>query len=106
MTTFSTTIDAMYTLNQPDPNYVVNVQWTVTGVDGNNTAFANGNTTFDSSQQSGEFVPYNQLTEAMVIGWIPAEDIAYAQANVQAQIAAMSNPPAMPQNTALPWAQS
>jgi len=34
MTTFTTTITAMYTLQQPDPDYVVNVLWEVTGVDG------------------------------------------------------------------------
>jgi hypothetical protein len=38
MTTFTTTINSMYTLQQPDPNYVVNVIWEVIGVDGDNTA--------------------------------------------------------------------
>jgi hypothetical protein len=33
MTTFTTRITAMYTLQQPDPNYVVNALWAVTGVD-------------------------------------------------------------------------
>ena len=44
MTTFTTTITSMYTLQQPDPDYVVNVLWTVTGVDGANTASIGGNT--------------------------------------------------------------
>ena len=103
MTTFTTTINAMYTVQQPDPNYVVNVLWTVTGVDGGNTASIEGNTQFDSSQQSGPFIPYDQLTEAIVIGWIPPEQIASAQANVQGQIDSMINPPVTPQNTPLPW---
>ena len=104
MTTFTTTINAMYTLQQPDPNYVVNALWTVTGVDGSNTASIDGNTTFDSSQQPANFIPYDQLTEATVIGWIPAEAIASAQANVQGQINSMINPPVSPANTPLPWA--
>ena len=79
MTTFTTTITAMYTLQQPDPNYVVNALWTVTGVDGDNTASIDGNTQF-TSQQGPDFIPYDQLTEATVIGWIPAEAIASAQA--------------------------
>lgn len=104
MTTFTTTINAMYTVQQPDPNYVVNVLWTVTGVDGQNTASVGGNTQFDSSQQEGPFVPYDQLTPQIVTGWIPADQIVSAQAGVQGQIDSMINPPVSPQNTPLPWA--
>ena len=106
MTTFTTTINAMYTLQQPDPNYVVNVLWTVTGVDGSNTASIGGNTQFDSSQQEGAFIPYDQLTPQIVTGWIPPEQIANAQACVQGQINSMINPPVSPQNTPLPWASA
>ena len=44
MTNFTTTITSLYTLNTPDPEYVVNAIWQVTGVDGNNTASIAGNT--------------------------------------------------------------
>ena len=103
MTTFTTTITQMYTLQQPDPNYVVNALWTVTGVDGEYTASIDGNTQF-SSDQANPFIPYDQLTEATVIGWIPPEAIASAQANVQGQIDSMITPPVSPANTPLPWA--
>jgi hypothetical protein len=103
MTTFTTTIKAMYTLQQPDPNYVVDVAWLVTGIDGTYTASIGGNTTFDSSQQQGSIVPYADLTEAIVIGWIPESVMASAQACVQGQIDSMITPPVSPQNTALPW---
>ena len=102
MTTFTTTITAMYTVQQPDPNYVVNAIWEVTGVDGEYTASIGGNTMFDS-QQSETFIPYNELTEAIVIGWIPPEQIASAQACVQGQIDSMITPPVSPENTPLPW---
>ena len=102
MTTFTTAINAMYTLQQPDPDYVVNALWTVTGVDGDNTASIDGNTLF-SSNQSSTFIPYDQLTEATVIGWIPTEQIASAQACVQGQLDSLANPPVSPQNTPLPW---
>lgn len=105
MTTFTTTINAMYTVQQPDPDYVVNVMWTVTGVDGNYTASSDGNTRF-TSQQGPDFIPYAQLTEATVIGWIPQEDIASAQACVQGQIDSQITPPVYPQNTPLPWASA
>lgn len=104
MTTFTTTITRMDTLQQPDPNYVVNVFWEVTGVDGNNTASIGCNTRFNSADQTGAFVPYGSLTEAQVIGWIPANQIENAQSCVQGQIDSMITPPASPESTPLPWA--
>jgi len=103
-TTFTTTINAMYTLQQPDPNYVVNVIWTVSGVDGQYTGEIGGNTQFDSSQAPENFIPYANLTPEIVTGWIPAEQIASAQACVQGQIDSMITPPVSPENTPLPWA--
>jgi hypothetical protein len=103
MTTFTTTITAMYTIQQPSPNYVVNALWEVTGVDGTNTASIGGNTQFSSADQVGPVVPYADLTEAIVIGWIPESAIASAQACVQGQIDSMITPPVSPENTPLPW---
>jgi len=104
MTTFTTTIDAMYTLDTPEPGFVVNVLWTVTGVDGQYTANIPGNSQF--TMQEGTFIPYTQLTQEQVIGWIPADQIASAQACVQGQIDSMITPPVSPQNTPLPWGAS
>jgi hypothetical protein len=103
MTTFTTTITSMYTLDTPDPGYVVNALWQVTGVDGTYTASIGGNTQFNSADQVGAFIPYASLTEAIVIGWIPESAIASAQACVQGQLDSMANPPVSPSNTALPW---
>lgn len=102
MTTFTTTITAMYTLQQPDPNYVVNALWEVTGVDGEYTASIQGNTQF-TSQQGPDFIPYASLTEAIVIGWIPESAITSAQQCVQGQINSLITPPVSPENTPLPW---
>ena len=101
-TTFSTTINAMYTLDTPEPGFVVNLLWKVTGVDGQYTASIDGNSQF--TVQEGTFTPYPQLTESQVIGWIPPEQIASAQACVQGQIDSMITPPVSPANTPLPWA--
>ena len=103
MTTFATTITSMYTLQQPDPDYVVHVLWEVTGVDGANTASIGGNTQFNSADQEGAFIPYASLTEAAVIGWIPDSAIASAQSCVQGQIDSMITPPVSPADTPLPW---
>jgi hypothetical protein len=102
-TTFTTRITAMYTLQQPDPNYVVNAMWEVTGVDGTYTASSQGNTQFNSADQEGAFIPYDQLTEATVIGWIPESAITSAQQCVQGQIDSLITPPVSPENTPLPW---
>ena len=106
MTQFTTRITAMYTLQQPDPNYVVNVLYEVTGVDGSNTASIGGNTQFNSADQTGPVTPYASLTQAQVIGWIPESAITSAQACVQGQIDSMITPPVSPANTALPWSQA
>ena len=108
-TTYTWSINSMYTLQQPDPNYVVNVLWTLTGTDGQYTASIEGNTVF-SSNQSGTFIPYDQLTQDTVIGWVQAslgeQGIANYQANVQGQIDSMITPPVSPTNTPLPWASN
>jgi hypothetical protein len=96
----------MYTLDTPEPGFVVNVLWTLTGVDGQYTASIGGNSQF--TVQEGTFTPYSQLTQAQVIGWVQAElgpdGIANFEANVQGQINSMITPPVSPQNTPLPWA--
>jgi hypothetical protein len=109
MTTFTWTINNMYTVQQPDPNYVVNVLWTLTGVDGTTTASVEGSTMFDSNQSS-TFIPYNQLTQATVIGWVQdnlgEQGVANYEACVQGQINSILTPPVSPQNTPLPWASA
>jgi hypothetical protein len=106
-TTYTWTIDRMYTLQTPDPDYVVNVLWTLTGVDGQYTASIGGNTMFDSNQ-SGTFIPYQDLTPEIVIGWVQnnlgEQGIANYEANVQGQINSIITPPVSPENTPLPWA--
>ena len=104
MTTFTTTITSMYTLDTPDPGYVVNALWQVTGVSGEYTASIGGNTQFNSADQEGAFIPYDQLTEATVIGWIPESAITSAQQCVQGQIDSMITPPVSPEAQPLPWA--
>jgi hypothetical protein len=96
----------MYTLDTPEPGFVVNVLWTLTGVDGQYTASIGGNSQF--TVQEGAFTPYDQLTQTQVIGWVQAalgaDGVANFEANVQGQINSMITPPVSPQNTPLPWA--
>jgi hypothetical protein len=97
----------MYTVQQPDPDYVVNVLWTLTGVDGQTTASIGGNTQFSSAEQPASFTPYDQLTQAIVLGWVQdalgEQGISNYEACVQGQIDSILNPPVSPENTPLPW---
>ena len=102
-TTFTTTINSMYTIDTPEPGFVCNVLWTVTGVDGQYTGEIGGNSQF-TVQEGPSFTPYNELTQEQVLGWIPASQIGSAQACVQGQIDSSITPPVSPELTPLPWA--
>lgn len=105
MTTFITTIDTMYTLPQVDgqTDVVVTAMYTVTGVDGEYSASIGCSEQFAISQDDPGFTPYDQLTQAQVIAWIPASAIDNAQACVQGQINSMITPPVSPTSQPLPW---
>ena len=106
-TTYTTTVTNLYTVQQPDPNYVVNVLFTVTGTDGEHTASIDGNIQCAVTADNPNFVPYADLTEADVIGWINAstDNQANYYANIDGQIESQINPPVSPENTPLPWNQ-
>ncbi len=103
--TYTWSIDRMYTMPTPQPEFVVNVTWTLTGTDGTNTASIGGDSTF--SQEGDTFTPYADLTEAQVLGWVQddlgADGIANYEANVDGQINSMINPPVSPTVEPLPW---
>ena len=105
-TTYSTKINSMYCVQSPEPDYVVNCLFTVHGDDGQgHTASIDGNIQFDAKAEP-DFVPYAQLTEAIVLGWIneATDNQANYYANIDGQIQSQITPPVSPANTALPWA--
>ena len=105
MTTFTTTIDTMYTVPKVEGqiDVVVTVMYTVSGVDGEYVASIGGSQQFTISQDDPGFTPYDQLTQAQVIGWIPESAIDNAQTCVQGQLDSMITPPVSPTSQALPW---
>ena len=78
--------------------FVVTVHYTVNAVDGDYTASTYGTVGYT---EEGAFIPYSQLTEAVVVGWVQdslgQETVEEALA---AQIEAQKNPV---QATGLPW---
>ena len=104
MTTYTTTVTAMYTVPNPT-GYVVNVLFTVNGTDGTYTAKIDGNISFSPEQDQVDFIPYANLTEAIVMGWIntATNNQENYYANVQGQINSMITPPVSPTSQPLPW---
>jgi hypothetical protein len=103
MNTYTTTINSMYTIPNPT-GYVVNVLFTVSGTDGTHTAEIGGNCQFTPTEGQ-TIIPYDQLTQAEVLGWINAatNNQANYYANIDGQIQSMITPPVSPSNTPLPW---
>jgi hypothetical protein len=98
----------MYTVQQPDPDYVVRVFWTLTGVDEQISVSQSGSLDFLQNQEQSGFVPYSELTETMVIGWVETalgeNSISNYENSIQEQIDFLNNPTSVPEYTPLPWA--
>ena len=80
--------------------FVVTVHYTVNAVDGDYTASTYG--TVGYTQGEGSYVPYAQLTEAEVVGWVQ-ESLGKdtVEEGLAAQIEAQKNPV---QEAGVPWA--
>ena len=80
--------------------FITTVHYTVNAVDGDYTASTYG--TVGYTQETKEYIPYDSLTEAEVIGWVQNSlDKDTVEASLTAQIDAQKNPV---QETGLPWA--
>jgi hypothetical protein len=89
-----------------EQNYVVTASYNVIGVDGTYTASLSNIARF-STESVETFIPYADLTNDIVIGWIQEElgvnGVNSIEACIQGQIDSQINPPVVPQNTPLPW---
>jgi len=103
--TYTTTINSMYTVPNPT-GYVVNVLFTVSGTDGTHTASIGGNISFTPEADQPDYIPYADLTQEEVLGWIneATDNLVNYYANIDGQIASEVNPPVSPTDTPLPWA--
>jgi hypothetical protein len=109
MTTYTWNVTALYTQTiEGEQNYVVIANYEVVGTDGTFSASLSNIARFSTASVS-PFIPYDQLTNDIVIGWIQSElgtdGVANLEASIQGQIDSQINPPVTPQNTPLPWAR-
>jgi len=98
MTTYLWTIQQMERLTSD--GFVVTVHYNVGATDGEYSASTYGTTSY--TQTPGEtYIPYDQLTEPVVVGWVQetlGKDTV--EASLQGQIDAQKNPV---QESGLPW---
>lgn len=97
MTTYIWSINQMDRLTTD--GFVVTVHYNVSATDGDYSASTYG--TCGYTQESESFVPYADLTQAIVVGWV--QDTlgkTTVEASLQVQIDAQKNPV---QQSGLPW---
>jgi len=83
---------------------VFNVHWTVNGTDGVRTVPAYG-TTGITLNPNDTFIPYANLTQDEVVGWVKealgAEEVASIEADLARQLDELANPKVV--TNPLPW---
>jgi hypothetical protein len=108
MTTYTWTIKAMSVMPVLDgqTDVVVSAQWNILGEDQGASYNLAGWQNFTLQQGEG-FVPYSQLTETQVVGWVQnamgENGVASMEAAVQGSLDAINNPPVEPMIEPLPW---
>lgn len=106
MTTFNWLVKQLLTETiEGEQNYVVIANYEVVGVDGVYTSSLSDSARF-STANVDTFIPYEDLTNSIVIGWIQAllgvDGVANYEASIQGQIDSQINPPVTPEVTPLP----
>ncbi len=80
---------------------VITAHWTAALTDGEFAASSYGTCSFEQKDPDDpDFIPYNELTEEIVEGWVQNKIGAEVEANLESQIHALKNPTSA---TGLPW---
>ena len=87
-----------------DDDFVVSVAWACQASAEGAGAFHGGTTTYENNPDEPGFIPYDQLTEEMVLGWVWASvDKAEIEANLTTKVEKQLNPTTA---NGLPWSAS
>jgi hypothetical protein len=106
MTTFTWTVKQLLTETiAGEQNYVVIANYEVVGVDGEYTSSISDSARF-STENVDNFIPYEDLTNDIVIGWVKSmlgpDTVANYEESIQGQINSQITPPVTPEVTPLP----
>lgn len=87
-------------------DYVIQTYWTKTGTDENgNTGVFSGATPLDPNPDQVDFIPYDQLTQEIVLGWIQPVVVGGYEEHVNGMIAKQIADKITPvTEPTLPWA--
>ena len=85
-----------------DNNGVITAHWTASKIDGEYIASGYGADSFTPDPDSPNFIPFEQLTESDVVGWLMNKDgwAEALEARLDADIERQKNPPIL---HGLPW---
>ena len=108
MTTYHWTVTRLSTVPLPlEPNFVVYADFVVLGTDGTYTGTFENSAFFPQDPNQPGYIPYRDLTEAIVLGWIQAslseEDYATIYGGINGAIESQKNPAVVPEPKPLPW---
>lgn len=99
-----------YPVLDGDTDVVTNTFYTVTADDGEGHTASIQATQVIPLPKDRPFIPYNDLTNDIVVGWIQTElgpeGVASIETNLNAQIEINLNPPPSPQVLPLPWSST
>jgi len=106
MINYSIIINSMSTIDTAtESKYVVQINYTYKGVEGEYSSEINNSLFYEVEE--GTFVPYADLTQEIVDGWIKSSlgesGVENYEMCIADQIAMQINPPVSPQITPLPW---
>jgi hypothetical protein len=106
MTNFNWAVNTLWTETvDTQSDYVVIAYYIVVGTEGIYTASFENMAKF-STQSVSPFIPYDELTNEIVVGWIQQElgvdGVNAIESSIQGQIDSQINPPVVPQVTPLP----
>jgi hypothetical protein len=106
MTTFTWVVNALYTETiDGKQDYVVIANYEVIGTDETYSASLTNTARF-TTESVTPFIPYEDLTNDIVVGWIQqdlgVDGVSNLEACIQGQINSQINPPVVPVNTTLP----
>jgi hypothetical protein len=106
MITYNWVIDALHTLPEPIPEFIVTVVWRYQAEENKITTDMVGSSVFNAPTK-GEYIPYKDITREMVIAWIEADlgekQLLWMQETLARSLFSIQNPPVVPVDTPLPW---
>lgn len=113
MITYNWITQRLYTLDLPtESNYVVNVVYSVEGTDDSTNPptickLSDNFATFTIIEDDPGYVPYDELTNDIVIGWVKNQlgenTVNSMELSIAGMINTTLNPPAIPQEQPLPF---